>query len=172
MDESGSFFRRGPNRSYLSAFESRSQVRGTEFGNYKDRVTILLSCNADGSHGKPVTYIGSAKNPSYFRSNRYNLFKTKYRSQENGWIVSNGFKNWIKWWYTEIRKKSNGPWLLVMDNCGGHESEIALSRLRIELLLPRSTAKYQSLDIGLISHSKIRYRSNFLRASINVMLER
>ena len=59
-----------------------------------------------------------------------------------------------------------------MDNCESHESEIALPGLRIEFLPPRSTAKYQTLDLGLISHSNIRYRSNLLRMTINVMLHK
>ena len=46
-----------------------------------------------------------------------------------------------------------------MDNCGGHESEINYPGLRIEFLPPRSTAKYQKLDLGLIAQSKMRYRS-------------
>ena len=61
MDEFGLFFRMGPNRSYLSDSESRSQVRETEFGRCKDIVTVVLACNADELHRKPVTYIGSAK---------------------------------------------------------------------------------------------------------------
>ena len=67
----GLFFRVGPNRSYLSVSKFRSQVRGTEFEKYNDRVTIVLACNADGSHHMPVTYNGSPKNPRCFRSNRY-----------------------------------------------------------------------------------------------------
>ena len=84
MDESGLFFRTGPIRSYLPASESRSQIRGTEFGKYKDTVAIVLAHNADGQHHKPVAYIGSAKNPRCFGLNRYDSLKTKYRSQENG----------------------------------------------------------------------------------------
>ena len=68
-------------------------------------------------------------------------------------------------------QKSNGPWLLIMDNCGGHESEIALQRLRIELLPPRSTSKYQQIDLGLIAHSNMRCRSNLLRTTNIAMLE-
>ena len=45
-----------------------------------------------------------------------------------------------------------------MDNFGGHESDIVLPGLRIELLPPQSTAKYQTLDLGLVSHNKINYR--------------
>ena len=68
-------------------------------------------------------------------------------------------------------RKSNGPWLLIMDNCSGHESEIALQGLRIELLPPRSTSKHQPIDLGLIAHSNIRCRSNLLRTTNIVMLE-
>lgn len=40
-------------------------------------------------------------------------------------------------------------------------------------LLPLGiTAKYQPLDLGLIAHSKLRYRSVLLRYGINVILNR
>ena len=68
-------------------------------------------------------------------------------------------------------KKSNGLWLFIVDNCGGHESEIALTGLRIELLPARSTANFQPLDLGLITHGKICFRSNLLCATINVLHE-
>ena len=59
-----------------------------------------------------------------------------------------------------------------MDNFGGHELEVSLAGVRIELLLLRTTFKYQSLDLGLIGHSKVRYRSVLLRRIIEVMLQR
>ena len=59
-----------------------------------------------------------------------------------------------------------------MDKCGSHESEVALPGLRIQFLPPRSTAKYQPLDLGLIRNTKVRYRSNLLRSTINVILRR
>ena len=83
---------------------------------------------------------------------------------------SDGFVDWLNWCYEEVKKKSTGPWLLIMDICGGHESEIILPGVRIELLPPRSMAKYQPLYLGLISHSKIRYRLILLRITIDVML--
>ena len=48
---------------------------------------------------------------------------------------------------------------------------MVLLGLRIQLLPPRSTAKYQPLDLGQIAYSKISNRSNLLRTTINVMLE-
>ncbi len=54
MDKSGIFYRMGPRQTYLSASETRDTVRGTEFGKHKERVTIVFSCNADGSHLLPI----------------------------------------------------------------------------------------------------------------------
>ncbi len=54
-----------------------------------------------------------------------------------------------------------------MDNCGGNECDIELPGLQIELLLPRTTSKYQTLDFGLIVHAKIRYRSSLLLQNVD-----
>lgn len=83
-----------------------------------------------------------------------------------------GFYDCINLCYHEVCKKSDGLWLLVIDNCGGHESETALSGVRIELFLPRTTTKYQSLDLSLIAHSRIRYLSLLLRTTIKFMLRK
>ena len=172
MDESGLFYRMGPQRIYLSGFEQRDAVRGTEFGKHKKRVTIVLACDADGTHVLPVSYIGSDNNPRCFRNGRLNSQKNRYWSQKNSWMDSKGFDHWIKWWYSEVQSRSIGPWLLIIDNCGGRELEVSLPGVRIELLPPRTTAKYQPLDLGLVGHSKIRYRSVLLRIVIEVMLQK
>ena len=85
---------------------------------------------------------------------------------------SNGFFNWLKWWHDQVRNQLSGPWLIIMDNCGGYELDHQISGLRIEFLPPRSTAKYQPLDLGLISHSKIRYRSSLLRNAIDILMRK
>ena len=59
-----------------------------------------------------------------------------------------------------------------MDNCGGQDADELPPNVTVAFLPPRSTAKYQSLDLGLIGHSKIRYRSLLLRASIEIILKR
>ena len=157
---------------YLSSTEVRHEMRGTELGKHKDRVTTVLAGNANGSHVLPALSIGSTKNPRFLRTVDYESQKMRYRFQKNGWMDSEGFLDWINWWYGEVCKKTDGPWLLIMDDCSGHESDISLLGLRIELLPPRTTAKYQTLDLGLIAHSKMRYRSLLLRITIDVMLRK
>ena len=84
MDESGLFFRMGSHQSYLSSTEFRHETRGTELGKQKDRVTMVLACNADGSNVIPARYIGLAKNFRCFRAGDYESLKTRYRSQKMG----------------------------------------------------------------------------------------
>ncbi len=84
---------------------------------------------------------------------------------------SDQFSQWLSWWYREVRKHTTEDILLIMDNCGGLECGIELLGIRIELPPPKSTHKSQNLDLGLIAHSKIRYRTMLLRSIVNNALQ-
>ena len=75
-------------------------------------------------------------------------------------------------WYREVKEKSDGPWLVILDNCDDHELYVSLPGVHFEFLPPRSTAKFQALDIGLIANGKIRYPSILLRCVILMIEER
>ena len=59
-----------------------------------------------------------------------------------------------------------------MDNCGGHDVTVAYKKLVILCFPSGSTTKHQPLDLGLISHAKIRYRSALINATINITEQR
>ena len=85
---------------------------------------------------------------------------------------SDGFEYWLQIWYNTVKSMSEGPWCLIMDNCGGHEVTIEYDKLTIIYLSPGSTAKHQPLELGLISHAKIRYRSALLSATLDIIEQR
>ena len=82
---------------------------------------------------------------------------------------SNGFDLWIKWWHHEAEKQNTGTKLLIMDNCGGHSVNTNIHGVRIITLPPRTTARHQPLDLGLIGSRKVRYRSLLLQSVIILM---
>ena len=82
---------------------------------------------------------------------------------------SDGFHLWIKWWHIEVEKQNPGPKLHIMDNCGGQSVNENIHGVRIITLPPRTTAHYQTLDLGLIANSKVRYRSLLLQSVITMM---
>lgn len=43
--------------------------------------------------------------------------------------------------------------------CGGHKMENLPNDVRVEFLPPRTTTKYQTLDLSMIAHGKILYLS-------------
>ena len=68
-----------------------------------------------------------------------------------------------------MKEKSDGPRLVIPDNCGGHELYVTFPDVRFEFLPPDSTAKYQPLDLGLIANGQIGYRSILLRCVILII---
>ena len=61
--------------------------------------------------------------------------------------------------------------LLIIDNCGGHVVSFDLHGLRVEFL-PRKTAhEYQTFDLGLMVHLKIRYRSTLRHHIVHSTLQ-
>ncbi len=67
QDESGLLYRMGPDRSYLTGNEVRSNVEGTSFQKRKQRITTVYCVNATGSHKLPMKYIGKSKSPYCFK---------------------------------------------------------------------------------------------------------
>ncbi len=53
-----------------------------------------------------------------------------------------------------MKKKFDGPSLLLLNNCGGHIPRTALPGVCLELFPPYTSATYQPLDQGLISQAK------------------
>ena len=169
-DESGLFYRMGPNRSYLMPHESRVDARGTSMQKAKSRISTIFCTNADASHVLPMRYIGSSKDPVCFRNHA--SARSYYYSQRKGWMDGTVFQVWLKWWYSEVKKRSDGPWLLILDNFEGHNETIDLPGVRVECLPPTCTAVYQPLDLGLISQAKMRYRALLLRSTVDILLSR
>ncbi len=58
-----------------------------------------------------------------------------------------------------------------MYNCGGHGPELNFPNVTFRYLSPRSTEKNQPLDLGIIAHSKTRFRFILLRKSIDIILK-
>jgi len=66
MDVTGLFYRCLPSQSYVSN-GARRTARGVKAMKAKDRVTVVLCCNASGMEKLPPALIGSSKVPICFK---------------------------------------------------------------------------------------------------------
>ena len=70
MDETGIFYRMGPNRTYLLQNEDRATVCGTELQKHKSRFTAVFYVNEDGSHALSMRYIGKTRTPKVLQGSK------------------------------------------------------------------------------------------------------
>jgi hypothetical protein len=80
-DESGLFFRLPPNKTLSLKGDPCNGGK-----NSKERITVLLACNADGTDKLPPLVIGKIENPRCFKNVRQ--LSTKYVANRKAWVYT------------------------------------------------------------------------------------
>ncbi|XP_049303745.1 jerky protein homolog-like [Bactrocera dorsalis] len=165
VDETGLFYRCLPDKTYVSACEKSAPGYKIQ----KERISILLGSNADGSHKLVPLVIGKAKNPRSFKGFKNPLH---YNFSKNAWMTSRIFHDWFhKIFINEViqfSQKNNLPpkALLLIDNCSAHAPIEHLQskdgNIVAYFLPPNVTAAVQPMDQNPIKLTKLVYRSKLL----------
>jgi hypothetical protein len=156
-DETGLYYRLLPRRSVVLEAEAKS-IRGTKL--IKDRLTILLCCNATGTSKLVPLAIGHSANPRCLKGNTQ--LPVQYYSSKTGWMNHEIMSLFIKS-LDDIVKR---PSILLLDNFSSHEKALEglqLQKLTVEFLPPNTTSCLQPLDCGIIESFKAHYRRNLAR---------
>ncbi len=169
MDETGLFYRCLPNRSYVcKGGDGRQMGRGTKAMKAKDRITLVLCCNATGTCKVGPLVIGSAKNPHCFRNASCPL---PYVDQPKAWVDKERYRFWWKTVFLpRIREFTKEKVALIMDSCSGHDKQCVdeTGQVQVFYFPPNSTSVYQPLDQGIIAALKTRYKTKMLEKLVSV----
>lgn len=87
-DETGLFFRCLPDKTYVAACEKNAPGHKIQ----KERISVLLGANCDGSHKLKPLVIGKAKKPRCFQGFNNPLH---YDFSKNAWMTARIFHNWF-----------------------------------------------------------------------------
>ncbi|CAB1101512.1 unnamed protein product [Ectocarpus sp. CCAP 1310/34] len=68
VDETGLQWKLMPRRTYLFTSEDRKAARGSKSMHFKDRLSAIMCCNADGTAKVDMGIIGRAKEPRCFKN--------------------------------------------------------------------------------------------------------
>ena len=120
----------------------------------KERLSIALCANADGSHKLPPLIIGKFAKPRCFKNINISNLKMTYRSNPKAWMLTTLFQEWLQEFDYQVAQKHNGQRiLLLLDNCPSHKIQgLNLSHIEIYFLLPNTTSKIQPMDASFKRH--------------------
>ena len=155
MDETGLFFRMMPDRSLTT----KDSVKGTK--KMKDRITVSLCTNADGTEKEKPLVIGKSKNPRCFKNFHHELY-VDYKNNQRSWMTGEIYVNWLKSFNSKM-KLQNRHVLLLLDNAPTHVATQPLSNVKLHFLPPTTTSHLQPLDAGIIQAFKGHYRRHQLQ---------
>ena len=157
-DETGLFYRMTPDRTL--AFRGE-QCHGGKRS--KERITVMLCSNMDGSEKIQPLVIGKFQNPRCFRGIR--TLPVKYYANKKAWMTTEIYENWLLSFDRKM-KQQNRKVLLFVDNCSAHTTSLNLEAVKVQKLPANTTSKLQPMDQGIIQNLKVHYRKQLLQRLI------
>nr|XP_057933526.1 tigger transposable element-derived protein 4-like [Doryrhamphus excisus] len=152
-DETALFFKFTPNDTNATPGES----------DQKDRVTLMVAANMDGSDKVPLFLIGMFKNPLSWKHVR--RFPLKYDHNKEACMTPALFITWLQQldrsMVLQKRKIS-----LIVDNCSAHPNVEDLQAIKLVFLPENSTSDTQPMNRGIIRTLKFHYRKMLTRKKL------
>ncbi|CAB5357741.1 unnamed protein product [Rhizophagus irregularis] len=157
MDETGLFYRLEPDRTLATR-----RISGRKKN--KERLSIALCANADGSHKLPPLIIGKYANPRCFKNINIRNLSMTYRNNNKAWMLTTLFQDWLCDFDRQVGQKHRGQHvLLLLDNCSSHKIEgLNLLNVDVHFLPPNTTSKIQPMVSGIIMSFKKHYRYYYI----------
>ncbi|OAE18883.1 hypothetical protein AXG93_3022s1070 [Marchantia polymorpha subsp. ruderalis] len=127
----------------------------------KERITLAICSNGDGSDKLPLWIIGKFWDPRCFRNLNGENLGCRYRWNLKAWMTQVIFLEWIKWFDLRMAERKV---LLILDNCSAHIRVNNLLELRnttVRYLSSNTTSKIQPCDAGIIWNLKAYYHRRF-----------
>src|SRR4051812_3591130 len=149
-DETGLFWKIKPSRTI-----SNGPVSGTKQS--KDRVTVLLTCNATGSEKLRPLFIHKYENPRALKNIDKKTLPLDYYWNQKSWMQVSIWNEYIKKFNTRMRRQNRNI-LLLVDNAPTHAlyETTHLTNITIKYLPPNTTTHLQPCDQGIINSFKVR----------------
>jgi hypothetical protein len=148
-DETALYWRLEPSKTL-----ARRPLSGTKRS--KDRVTVLLACNATGTSKLVPVFIHKFKNPRCMQNIKKNDLPVHYYWNSSAWMQSSIFFNWLGKLNADFRKKRQRI-LLLLDNATVHSLEegFTFSNITLHFFPANTTAHLQPCDAGIIYSIKV-----------------
>jgi len=135
-DETGVNFKMMPKKTLTE----KSQAAPVGIKQNKDRVTVMVCSNADGSLKLPLFVIGKSAKPRAIKDISKSLLPVYYTHQKSAWMSNAIFEEWFEKKFvpcvTKFLKEKGGPIkaILLLDNAPSHPNvdSFVVGDIRVE----------------------------------------
>jgi len=131
----------------------------------RERLSVALCVNSDGSHKLDPLIIGKYGRPRCFKNIKIQNMPMTYRNNAKAWMITSLFQEWLREFDRKVGLKYQGQRvLLLLDNCSSHKlTGLTLQHTDIHFLPPNTTSRIQPMDAGIIMTFKRHYRHHHIR---------
>jgi hypothetical protein len=127
--------------------------------NCKDRLTVLLCVNSDGSDKQVPILIGKSPKTTMFQECKKN----------NLWMTTDIFSSFLRSLDASMGAQNRNI-LLFVDNCATHPKDtLFLSNVKVIRYPANCTSVLQPLDLGVIKCYKQLYRKHLMQTAVSLM---
>ncbi|XP_064410130.1 tigger transposable element-derived protein 4-like [Latimeria chalumnae] len=159
IDETGLFYKLLPNRTLALKEE---ECHGGKHS--KERITLLVGSNMDGSEKLKLLVIGKVKQPKCFKGVK--ALPVDYEGNTKAWMTGDIFKDWVIKFDRKMQRQKRKV-LLFVDNCPAHPHIDNLQATTMVFLPPNTTSKLQPMDQGIIKCLKQHYHRQLIQHMLN-----
>lgn len=151
VDETGLFYQLMPSKTYSVKGEA---CHGGKMS--KQRITVLLCSNADGSDKLEPIVIGKFQKPRCFKNSV--TLPCKYYSNKTAWMTADLFKKFLQAFDARMGTRNRNV-VLFMDKCPAHPKDLGFLRnVTVHFFPANCTSRLQPMDLGIIHSLKSKYR--------------
>ncbi|XP_063244145.1 tigger transposable element-derived protein 6-like [Bacillus rossius redtenbacheri] len=156
-DELGMFYNLMPDRTLAMKGDMCKGAKRS-----KERLTVLLCCNMDGSDKMKPLVIGKFQKPRGFKGN---VIPCDYDFNKKAWMTSTVFMRWLRGFDAKMGA-ANRKVVLFVDNCPAHPAVDNLRNIELVFLPKNTTSVLQPLDQGIIQQVKLKFREMLVRSMV------
>jgi len=153
--ETGLFFKMAPQSTEKFINET---LAGGQLS--RERLTVFVCTNLNGSEKKKLVVIGKFLDPRCFKNVNKSFLLLDYRANANSWMTSEMFEEELRKWNDSLIRNKNRRILLLLDICRAHPRLSNFTNIEF-VFLPRNVASVlQAMGQGVIQNLKSNYRKS------------
>ncbi|CAH2096716.1 unnamed protein product [Euphydryas editha] len=161
IDETGLFYKCLPDHTLTFKDE---KCHGGKLS--KDRLTVLLACNLDGSQKLKPLVIGKYAKPRSFKGIK--SLPIAYKSNKRAWMTTELFNEWLISVNIDM-KKAKRKILLFLDKCTVHNNPPQLDHVKLIFFPTKTKSRLQPFNQGIIQNFKTLYRREIISLVLDSM---